>query len=309
MNIVHKLVFWILFFSTLGAIAFKGLKTEREVIKFKEKSIFEKLNFKSKTIFYIGSSRVMMGINTDLLNDSLTEWKSINIGVPGSSLAQNLYLANFLKNKPGNKVLFIELSRYKKNRLNATATKALGFSNYLDSYNEYIHVNPSVASVVKNWEFSFWEWLNKKQNAIKQLIFPEKKVKYEVIGFNPNNASNYRKTDSFITQKDKLNFANGSIDSEAMGKIHELLTVLVNSKCKVIFLLPMTSLEKSELKFSIPIFEAIPINNKWNYDSSFIQAISHPKYLADKNHLNYQGSVVYTQGLVNYIKANEKNWQ
>ncbi|MHA8087441.1 hypothetical protein [Aquirufa sp. Wall-65K1] len=263
----------------------------------------------SKTIFFIGSSRVMRSINTQLLNDSLDECESINVGVSGNSLAQNLYLANYLKNKPGFKVLFIELSRYKKNRPNSIVAQTLGLINYPDSYYEFIHDCPSVTRILNNWESDVWEYLNNTQSIIKQILSQERILKYQMIGFAPVFNSSYRKTDSFISEKDLLEFSNGTIDMEVMGRVQELLHGQVKGNYRVIFLLPVTTMEKSELKFTVPIFQNIPMNNKWYYDSPFIQAISHPKYLADKNHLNYQGSVIYTQGLLKYIKANEKYWE
>ncbi|MHA8054486.1 hypothetical protein VR611_00940 [Aquirufa nivalisilvae] len=285
------------------------LSGEKHETQFKEFSKFVSIKSNSKTIFFIGSSRVMMSINPDLLNDSLPEWSSINIGISGNSLAQNLYLANFLKNKPGFKVLFIELSRYKKNRLNNNVAQTLGLINYPDSYYEFIHDRPSVTSFLNNWEYIVWDWLYYIQNNIKQLISPNGIVMYQMIGFAPVYYFNFGKTDSFLSETDLLEFSNGTIDMEAMVRVHELLQGQVKGNYRVIFLLPVTTMEKSELKFSVPIFQNTPMNNKWCYDSSFIQAISHPKYLADKNHLNYQGSVIYTQGLLKYIKSNEASWQ
>ncbi|WP_459468521.1 hypothetical protein [Aquirufa nivalisilvae] len=285
------------------------LSGENQKTKVKELSKMVSIKSNSKTIFFIGSSRVMRSINTDLLKDSLDEWESINVGVSGSSLAQNLYLANFLKNKPGFKVLFIELSRYKKNRPNSTVAQTLGLINYPDSYYEFIHDCTSVTRILNNWESYALEYLNNIQSNIKQFLSRERILKFQMIGFAPVFNSGYWKTDSFITEIDIVNFSNGQIDTEVIGRIRELLVAQVKGNYRVIFLLPVTTMEKSELKFTVPIFQNIPINNKWYYDSPFIQAISHPKYLEDKNHLNYHGSVIYTQGLLKYIKANKKKWQ
>lgn len=308
MRVLFKITCWVGILGILLGFVLPKLSGEKRETHFKEFSKLVSIKSNSKTIFFIGSSRVMMSINPDLLIDSLPEWNSINVGVSGNSLAQNLYLANFLKNKPGFKVLFIELSRYKKNRPNSTVAQNLGISNYPTSYYEYIHIKPNVDRLLNNWDSDFWDWLNYIQNQIKNIISPNRIMKYQLMGFAPNFTSSYEKTDSFFSENDLLEFSNGTIDMEAMGRVHELLLGQEKGNYQVIFLLPVTTMEISELKFSIPIFQHIPLNNKWEYESPFIKAISNSKYLADKNHLNFQGSIIYTQGLVKYIKAHEKNW-
>ena len=77
---------------------------------------------------------------------------------------------------------------------------------------------------------------------------------------------------------------------------------------KAIFILPVTSNTKEEVKLEIPVFNKIPLNSKWDYDPHFLIMIGNPKYLENKNHMNVLGAKIYTQNLLNYIKTNEKEW-
>jgi hypothetical protein len=253
----------------------------------------------------------MLGINTDLLNDSLSNWNSNNIVVSGNSLAQNLYIANFLKAKPGNKILFIELSRFRKNYPNSfnSAAKVIGFANFPDSYFAYVDYNQNLLFRVKNVEDFFIDWVSFRQNQLKQLLTKEKFSRYQAIGFAPISFSSYNKVESFITEYDIQRFSNEVFDKETFIKINDLLSNQALGKFKVVFFLPVTSLNKSELKFSSPLFHVIPLDSKWEYDTNFLKTISKSNNLMDKNHLNYQGSVIYTQGLIKYIKSNEASWQ
>ncbi len=312
MQVLFKFGCWILIILLIFSIILKqGKDRNSNSNHFKIKTCIEALNSNSKTIFYVGSSRVMLGVNTFLLNDSLKYWNSINIGISGSSLAQNLYLADYFRKMPGNKIVFVELSRFhKKYPLSFnSATKAIGLANFPNSYFDFVEQKTDIFFKINNLENEFLDWVNFNQNELKQLLSTDDISKNQTIGFVPHNVNSYHKLESFITKENLVFNFNKLYDSISIDKLYSLLKNQKRGEFKVIFFLPVTTLDKSELKYSVPLYHLIPKDSKWEYDSSFLRSVSRSEHLMDKNHLNLRGSIIYSQGLVKYIKAHEDSWK
>lgn len=311
MKLVLKLLCWVLVFLAILELIEIQTRPKDEKYEANLRASLSALNQKSATLFYLGSSRTMKAINPNLLNDSLPNWRSINLGMSGNSLAQNLFFAEFLSKKPGNKVLFIELTKFKSDPpITFTYTsKIVEIPNFPFSYYQYINFNQDLRMKFENTERLFWDWIIKKQIGIKELFSGDLDQSYKSIGFTPIVNSNYPYSDSFLTREDLVNYSHEHVDPETMERIQGILKLQVKRKFQVVFLMPLNYKSKDELALQIPIYSTLPSSLKWEYDDLFLKDIKKAKYLEDRNHLNYQGSLIYSQGLVNYIKANEKNWQ
>lgn len=112
MRIALKLIFWtslILLFVFVDVL-YGRFSNHSNISEIKQS--LSKLDTSTKSIFFLGSSRIQRSVNTKLVQDSLPIWQVYNLGLVGNTLAQNLYLAQYIYSLPGNKVVFIELSSY-----------------------------------------------------------------------------------------------------------------------------------------------------------------------------------------------------
>ncbi|MFL0162084.1 hypothetical protein [Aquirufa salirivi] len=311
MKEILKWIAWVLFFVAVQELVERHTMPKDEKYEASLQASLSKINEKSSTLFFLGSSRIMKSVNPKVLNDSLSGWETINFGMSGNSLAQNLFFAQFLSKMPGKKVLFIELTKFKSEMpISFTYTaKVLGFPDFPFSYYQYIHVNQDFRTKFENTEKVFWDWITKQQMGVKGLISGEIDQSYKIIGYTPIYESNYPHHDSFITRQDLVTYSKGKVDIEIWNRIEEIIKLQVKGNLKVVFLMPLNYKSKDELALQIPIYSTLPSSLKWEYDDLFLKEIKKANYLEDRNHLNYQGSLIYSQGLVNYIKANEKNWQ
>ncbi len=311
MKEILKWIAWVLFFVAVQRLVERQTMPKDEKYEASLQASLSKINEKSSTLFFLGSSRIMKSVNPNVLNDSLPDWETINFGMSGNSLAQNLYFAQFLSKMPGKKVLFIELTKFKSEMpISFTYTaKVLGLPDFPFSYYQYTYVNQDFKSKFEHTEKMFWDWITKQQMGIKGLISGEIDQSYKIMGYTPVYESNYPHHDSFITRQDLVTYSKGKVDLEIWKRIEEIIKLQVKGHLKVVFLMPLNYKSKDELALQIPIYSTLPSSLKWEYDDLFLKDIKKAKYLEDRNHLNYQGSLIYSQGLVNYIKANEKNWQ
>ncbi|MDF5690857.1 hypothetical protein [Aquirufa aurantiipilula] len=310
MKEIFKWICWALFLVSLLEIV--DWQTMPKDVKHEAilKVSISSLNEKSRTLFFLGSSRIMKGVNPQLLNDSLPNWNTINLGMSGNSLAQNLFFAQFLSKQPGKKVLFIELTKFKTDMpLSFSSTgKILDIPNFPYSYYQYVNLNKGVKNKLENTEKVFWDWLIRKQTGIKSLLSGEVDESYKTIGFTPVYKSNYPFQDSFINRNDMVEFSHNDVDLETWERLQELLKLQKDGIFKLVFLMPLNYKTEDELALEIPIYKSLPFSSKWEYEDQFLKEITNSSHLEDRNHLNYRGAMIYSQGLVKYIKANEKNW-
>lgn len=278
------------------------------------KQSIAKLDSTSKSIFFLGSSRIQRSVNSQLIQDSLSTWQVYNVGLLGNTLAQNLYLAQYIKNLPGDKVVFIELTSYMVNYPETfkTAVEYLELPDFPNSYYKFLEkpLPPSKNyGFLDDFEKAFWNTMIQNQNAIKGIVFREDYNGYDEIGFSPTNRNDIVTQESFLSQEDLLAFASCPLDVNIYGKVNQVLKTQKQNEFKVVFLLPITCNDKAEFEVKVPVFNKIPKEAKWEYEEQFLQDITNSKYLENKNHLNSLGAYVYSQGLVKYIKSNEASWQ
>lgn len=272
-----------------------------------------KIDSNSKSIFFLGSSRIQRSVNSKLIQDSLTTWRVYNMGLLGNTLAQNLYLAQFIKNLPGNKVVFVELTSYLVNYPESfeSALEYLELPDFPNSYYKFLG-KPIPSSknygFLDDFEAVFWNTMIQNQNVIKRIAFRDEYNGYNEIGYSPTNRNDVVSKESFLNQENLHVFALSKLDMNAYSRVNQALKMQEQNEFKVVFLLPITSNNKDDFEIKIPIFNKIPKESKWEYTGQFLQEMANPRYLENKNHMNSQGAMIYSQGLVKYIKANEKNW-
>lgn len=272
------------------------------------------LDSSSKSIYFLGSSRIQRSVHVPLIQDSLKTWKVYNLGLLGNTLAQNLYLAQYIKKLPGNKVVFIELTPFILNYPETfkMALEYLELPNFPESYFKFLGrpVPPSKDyDFLDDFETSFWNMMIQNQNALKSIISQEDFNGYNEIGFSPTSRNDVVSSESFLSHDDLRVFSQSDLDPIMYDRVNQSLKMQQKNEFKVVYLLPVTSNEKADFEQKIPIFNKIPEDSKWEYQDEFLRMLANPSYLENKNHMNSRGAYIYSQGLVKYIKANENNWQ
>lgn len=315
MRIALKLTFWItlILLFIFADVLHKRFSNQSTISEIKQS--ISTLDASSKSIFFLGSSRIQRSVNTKLIQDSLSIWKVYNWGLIGNTLAQNLYLANYIYSLPGNKVVFIELSSYLSNYPESfkTALENLDIPDFPNSYFRFMGdklPQPTKSlGFLKGKEDIFWNKMIQNQNTLKGIFFQDDYNGYNNIGFSPTSRNDVISKESFLNQDDLLVFARSPLDKLVNEKVNQTLKFQSRNSFKIVFLLPVTSNDKVDFKLKIPIFNNIPKDSKWEYDNQFLHDIANPTHLENRNHMNSRGAYVYSQGLVKYIKANESAWK
>lgn len=314
MKFALKLTFWIsvMLLFTCASILFRRF-SENSTISTLKQSI-SKLDSSSKSIFFLGSSRIQRSVNSTLIEDSLRDWQVYNLGLLGNTLAQNIFLAHYIKSLPGNKVVFIEFTYYLSS-YPETFEKAMEYLELPNFPNSYVEFLGKPLTPTKNYSFledleiAFWKAMIQNQNAIKRIVFQDDFNGYHEIGYSPTNRNDVVSKESFLSLEKWQEFAQSKLDTNLFEKANQILKSQKQKEFNVVFLLPVTANDQVDFEGKIPAFNHLPKDSKWEYKEQFLKEIANPAHLENKNHMNSLGAFVYSQGLVNYIKANEKNWQ
>ncbi|CAM4196792.1 hypothetical protein EWU23_04935 [Cytophagaceae bacterium 50C-KIRBA] len=313
MRLALKLLFWLILLSAFvtavdwhekvsGTNKWEDLKSQLAAQK-----------DTSNSMFFLGSSRIQRSVNPQVLAQALPNWRMYNLGLIGNSLAQNLFIAEYLKTLPGNKVVFIELTSFIPNFPDSfkQAGEQLKIPHFPSAYFSFVgkeeHQNKDI-TYLENMEVQFWERLIQCQNLLKSVIYQNDFNGYEEIGFSSTNRHDVFSTNSFLTTEDLHYLAHGPVDKIMHDRVNQALKKQVPQAFKIVFLLPVTSPEKLDFKRKIPTFNKIAGDSKWVYDEQFLREMANSANLENRNHMNSRGAYIYSQGLIKYIKANEKNW-
>ena len=233
---------------------------------------------------FIGSSRVENSVIAEEI-EKQTNKKTINLGVQGATTKDLVFVTNLLKNLnvDYNKVFF-QLD-YKINDRNEFSKKFqtelfpfLGTNEIIDSY------------VFNNC---------KDKTAIKYMPF----YKYNVASHNLGLRNIILTVFNF---KLKINENNGYIPLYGSGKMNTELLPKFNAKNQYLDKLITT---KNAVFFSCPLYSSININNYF-YDlkrtlpalNDFSNSIKKKEFFKDSYHLNNNGSVAFTNILIEKLK-------
>lgn len=257
-----------------------------------------------KSIVFMGSSRIMQGVNENLLNELNPERRYHNLAISGGTFLSSCILADLVLENSKCRAVVIELSpitpglppiayelldHYEPEFLNGTSGVPGIFSFYdptfyLSFQNSRIYENVSLLST-----------LRKVRDNISHTSHP-------VFGYLEYSQNNYKKSDSFLAVDDMI--SNSHLRNSVS---HKFLIEHLGKKAKeknvdVLYLLPVTYNNKEELKIIVPVFNSISESNKIVFDSIFFEDIVKSEYLLDRNHFNAKGAEVYTMQILRLLK-------
>lgn len=297
--ILHGLVWLVLvgvFFAGVGQLL------QRYAPMYSEKSIqqIKGLNPASKSIIFVGTSRVQRAVITDSLARFFPEHQVINAAMPGVGFIHVAFLIRYLNTLPGKKLFIVELSRDIK--MENTATMFI--INKLSIPNGYaimakengLSTNPLF---LWYWKLAFFfnlqlNKLDLLRNWLKQQYgYKLNSERPSFIGYKYTMVNKYKGLETLMSRGRLQSNASKQIDTSLKRMVDKLLSG-ENDSTRYCFYLPYISSGIDELHTTVPVFNTIDSLHAWHYTDADLASFQHKPYLMNVNHFNYRGAKVFT---------------
>ncbi|MDQ6478324.1 hypothetical protein [Dyadobacter sp. LHD-138] len=253
----------------------------------------------SPKIFFVGSSRMRMGIAVDQLEKIDSVRQFYNLGNNRSSILYNCRTAEkLIEVSPKNSLIYVELSDLLITPPNQ--------HQYFYSFEESLEILKKHFAL----RFSFAE-LNELilqffnfRLEIKNHFSDEERILNE-IEYYADELNFHGGTSSIITQDDLTSTSNDLtiFQQKYLVMLRKVINRGKQKHIKVKFILPVTIDKASERSQTLPIYKNIPATNKWIYSAAFLEKIHSDFFLRDLNHLNARGAHLHTLELFKDIIA------
>ena len=243
MSIV-KLAVTLIAVSLIIAILKKNTTTHNtKAVKELTKSIE---NSTDTSYYFIGSSRVQKSIDPNILSKAVNGKSVFNLGISNSLFLSNCFLADFVMEQKGEKIIFIELSALNEHfpKSYTIVANALQINSYskLWSYTKNYSITDKVKlffSIINQQLFSAFSI---KIKAIRFLNYNKKEVdKTKLIGYCSSKRAECDNTTSILSRQDLINYSDERIDHrQYFNLITQLLEKSKTNHSKIFFFLPIT---------------------------------------------------------------------
>lgn len=253
------------------------------------------LNTKNENfdIIFLGSSRVANHIDTKLF-DSLSNKKTINLGVEGAGLNDNLLQLKLLiaNNNISNVFLQIDSNFEYDKPSNIAISEAMPFLNYNDIINT--HIKKYFNNFEKLEYIPFYRYaINDPKIGFREMFFSvaNKKPKTNPsIGFTPKLGNKLPLIESSLPKKIKLKNIILDEITDICRKNKIQLTLYISPYCS----------KTKNMKYIEKLITKVPnlIDLSKGYDD---------KLFFDCGHLNNQGANIFTTNLYNATKNKIKS--
>ncbi len=254
--------------------------------------------------FFVGSSRIALGINTALLKQHINTTDFYNLGVYGQAFNYSLPIAHKLMSHQQNSLIYIELTRIKP-------INTVNNYNYL-SYPEkakaditYLNTLPSFGvnnlhTFFKSMEAYLFNTLSIKTNLAalshNPSICPNTGIQKTKMQYN-GSTKTFLRPDELVNTPADIEGTNDYI-----RLINTTIEKAVSSNTKIVFILPITFRDDHERKILLSVYKHIPEKYKTTYPLKFLETISNTKYLNHPFHFNHSGAELYTTLILEDIK-------
>lgn len=259
----------------------------------------ESHNKKSPKVFFVGSSRMRVGIAMDQLGKIDSAKQFYNLGNVRSSILYNCRIAEkLIEVSPQNSLIYIELS----DLLISPPIQHqyfYSFGDFLKILRRHFALRFSFAELD---ELIFQFFLFRVE--MKNLFYDEKMTLGEIEKFD-NNVNFRGGTASLITQNELTLTSDGLtlFQQKYLLMLRELINKGKQKHIKVKYILPLTIEKASERSQTVPIYRHIPAADKWIYSEDFLKKIHSNSFISDFNHLNARGAYLQTLELYKDIIA------
>ncbi len=258
---------------------------------------------KNPSVYFVGTSRVNPGVDTDELEKHIKGYNIHNLGVAGGTLLSSLAITEYyLQNQKGPKTFFIEITPLS----DEVPSEYLSFSPHMKK-----ELLPSLNRLTNQHSLSRrFQLLSRISNDlifnstslrfdINRILHPkvEEKKKTQVL-LNKIVESKNLTGKSLLTKND---FTTCYFKKSELGNylqmINRLNQIAVNNQARIFFFLPVAFRTEAERHVATSIYHHLPIDCRLEYTDTFLHKVAIKDHLSDINHLNDLGVKIYTKQL------------
>jgi hypothetical protein len=275
---------------------------------------FNNLTSSDTSIYFIGSSRVDMSLNKDILNQKFKNAEVEKLGVSASTFLGNCLIAEMvIQQQKGNKILFIELSAL----LDELPSSLINFSFHSKSNTIRTIFSNQFPLTLSEKVLLFCSILQKHfyysntlkiatiklHEKLKKLYLKRKQPKNTKKSVSALNNNSLNTATSFLNFED---LQNPHSEPKNLNRYYALIEYLEayaqKNNTRIIFFLPITYRKQVERQTVIPVFNSLPTKLRLDYTQMYLTEIAKSEYLFDNNHLNAEGADMNTKLLIPLIE-------
>lgn len=301
---MKKLIWHGLFWLVFVGIFFVGVEQllHRYAPMYSEKSIqqIKGLNSASKSIIFVGTSRVQRAVIADSLARFFPEYQVINASMPGVGFIHVVFFIRYLNSLPGKKIFVVELMRDKK----MDNTAMMFIINKLSIPNGYAIMakeNGLSTNPIFLWYWKLKFFFNLQLNKLdllrdwlkRQYGFKSNTIRPSFIGYKYTMVNQYKGLETLMSRGRLQSNATKQIDTSLQRMVQHLISD-ENDSTRYFFYLPYISSGVDELHTTVPVFNTIDSLHAWHYTDADLASFRHKPYLMNANHFNYRGAKVFT---------------
>ena len=261
-------------------------------------------NTKDTAVFFIGSSRVLGGINDTLLSRHIGNKAVLNCGFNSGLFFSNCLLADAIIKRNGNKIVFIELTPLLP-EFGEHYTVFTQVTN-LDLLSSMV----SIAGHDQIFKRSSFYATAFNNYIVDRFILDSRLSAYmhapgnKLTGFHPVQGAGYNRTDCYLTSNElKIDSASDIDIDQHLNYISYLQQLSKKHNAKVVFFVPVTYNNQQERNLMRALYHALPSDLRITYSDDFLKEIAKPDLLADNNHLNQNGANRFTTLLIPIVDS------
>lgn len=252
-----------------------------------------------RTFYFIGTSRVQQSIDPEILKVAVPHNNFINLGISNNSFLYSCKVAsNLMKERPGKKVIFIELTGLALPPSDSYYL-LLHTTDVVDVIQQHLSIQCTTEDVSGLLFYMF-----NIHSDLKKVVYASMDIYSEPeIGLMKNNRDYAGSMEGLLTPQ---SFAikpriDSTIPDAYLDIIDQLRKEAEETESEVQFILPLTIVNASEFDVDMSVFTQLPDDLKWSYSEEFLHDIKNQQYLSDEHHLSYRGAVRYSQELSKFI--------
>ncbi len=262
---------------------------------------------KTTSLYFIGSSRVDMSIDKTIMDSAFTEHNFFKLGITGSTFLGNSIIAEKIIKTTGHKIICMELSALLNElpesviQSSGSRTQALKAALRITQEQSIAEKSMMLMDILNQ---QFFSAASIKGDIIKLFAKMQNvKVEQERKEFDPHKKNNLKDNSSFLKYTD---LSQSIVRADNLIKYKQIIEYLnrlaERHHAELIFFLPLTYNKQSERDIVLSVFNQLPASMKLGYTNHFLQEISKPEYLYDKNHLNKEGAITNSRLLIPLLK-------
>ncbi len=252
---------------------------------------------------FIGNSRVNAALDDSLFASKIHDFEIHNYAIWGVPFNYTLKIIEKLSAQTSNSVFYIELSQM-HTTLHFMTYSLLNIEEQTDAtLNFYRNYNINTFNQAKTLVYESTNLLHTVIASSKYYNTLRGNIQYDHAPKHSELTEIYKGPTYIIAnQNDYNNNIDSTLSKQYISLINKHIKLFDLNKNKLYFMLPVTFNTNAERISITNIFNQIPNSNKVVYSQKFFKAINNRNNLNDRMHLNTQGSIIFTNEMIEQFK-------